>query len=109
MRTVAQLLQHGSVRRGRIGVAVQNLTADVAEAMGVPLGAGALIGSVQRASPAEYVGLKAGDVISAVEGDPINDANGLRNRIGLKQRGEAVDITFYRKDRVQTVRVRIGD
>ena len=106
---VAQLLQHGSVRRGRIGVAVQNLTADVAEAMGVPLEAGALIGSVQRASPADYVGLKAGDVISAVDGDPINDANGLRNRIGLKERGEAVDITFYRKDRVQTVRVTIGD
>jgi S1-C subfamily serine protease len=110
VRTVVdQLLKHGSVRRGRIGIAVQSATPDIARALGVPVERGAVIGSVEKGSPAEQAGLKSGDLITAIDGRDVKDANDVRNRIGLKERGTVVEMTFYRKEKVQSVKVTIGE
>ncbi len=110
VRTVVdQLLKHGTVRRGRIGITVQTVTADIATALGVPVERGAVIGSVEKGSPAEQAGLKSGDLITAINGRPIADANDVRNRIGLSERGTVVEMTFYRKEKLQTVKMSIGE
>jgi serine protease DegQ len=106
---VDQLLKHGAVKRGRIGIAVQTATPDIAKALGVPVESGAVIGSVEKGSPAETAGLKSGDVITALDGRPVADANDVRTRIGLTERGTTVTVTFYRKERLQTVPVTIGE
>ena len=106
---VDQLLQHGEVRRGRIGIAVQTVAPDIATALGVPVQRGAVIGSVEKGSPAEQAGLKSGDVITAIDGRQVTDSNDVRNRVGLKERGSSIEVTFYRKDRMQIVKVKLAD
>lgn len=106
---VDQLLKHGAVKRGRIGIAVQSATPDITKALGVPVERGAVIGSVEKGSPAEQAGLKAGDLITAIDGRPVTDANDVRNRVGLRELASTVDITFYRKDKVQAVKVTVGE
>ena len=105
---VDQLLKHGMVKRGRIGITVQTATPDIATALGAPVERGAVIGSVDKGSPAERAGLKSGDLITAINGRPVADANDVRNRIGLSERDSVVEITFYREDKLQTIKVTIG-
>ncbi len=104
-----QLLAHGEVRRGRIGIAVQTLTAALAKTLGAPVQRGAVIGSVEKGSPAEAGGLKAGDIITAIDGRPVADANDVRNRIGLRERGTTVELSTWRGGRSQTVKLTIAE
>ena len=106
---VDQLLKHGSVKRGRIGIAVQTATPEIAKALGVPIERGAVIGSIEKGSPAELAGLRSGDLITAIDGRDVTDANDVRTRIGLKERGSVVEITYYRKAQVQSVKLTIGE
>lgn len=102
-----QLIEHGEVRRGRIGIAVQDLTPDLAEALSIEESHGAVVGSVEQNSPAEQAGLQAGDVILAVNKRKITGAADLRNRVGLAQVGSQVEMEYLR-DRVRkTVTMRI--
>jgi serine protease DegQ len=109
-RTVMdQLLKYGEVRRGRIGVAVQTATPDIAKALGAPAQRGVVIGSVENNSPAEEAGLKAGDFIISIDGKPVADVNDVRNHVGLRERGSTVQVTYYRDGQTRTVNVRIGE
>ncbi|WOS66152.1 DegQ family serine endoprotease [Sinorhizobium fredii] len=102
-----QLIEHGEVRRGRIGISVQDLTPDLAEALSIEESYGAVVGSVEQNSPAAHAGLQAGDVIIAVNNRKITGSADLRNRIGLAQVGSQVEIEYLR-DRVRkTVTMRI--
>ncbi|MGN7735349.1 Do family serine endopeptidase [Ensifer sp. 22564] len=102
-----QLIEHGQVRRGRIGIAVQDLTPDLAEALGIAESYGAVVSSVEQHSPAEQAGLRAGDVIIAVNNRKITGSADLRNRVGLAKVGSEVEIESLR-DRVRrTVTMRI--
>ncbi|HXF54424.1 MAG TPA: DegQ family serine endoprotease [Hyphomicrobiaceae bacterium] len=103
-----QLVKHGEVRRGRIGISVQTLTHELAKALGAPVERGAVISAVERNSPAETAGLKAGDVILSIEGKQVGDANDVRNRIGLMERGREVKLTYYRAGRTATTTVKVG-
>jgi Do/DeqQ family serine protease len=103
-----QLLKHGEVRRGRLGVSVQPVTPDIAATLGVPGKRGALVGMVEKGSPAEQAGLRAGDVIVAMDGQPVLDANDVRNRIGLKERGSTVQMTVARMSETRTITVHVG-
>ena len=103
-----QLLKYGEVRRGRIGVAIQTATSDIAKALGAPVERGVVIGSVEKNSPAEQAGLKAGDLIVKIDGEPVAGVNDVRNRVGLRERGSTVEITFYREGKPHTVKVRVG-
>jgi Do/DeqQ family serine protease len=97
MKTVmAQLVKYGEVRRGVLGVNIQTLTPDIAESMELGDAQGALVSQVVDGSAAEKAGIKAGDVITAVNGKQVKDAAGLRNSIGLLSIGDRVDVTLLR-------------
>ncbi len=104
-----QLIRYGEVRRGRIGVAIQDLTPEIAEAMGIPGKRGAVVSRVEPNSPAAAAGLRPGDVIVAVDGKPVKSSTDLRNRIGLMERGQKVKLTLLRDGREKQVEVVIGE
>src|SRR5690348_9888760 len=79
---VAQLKDKGAVTRGWIGVQIQPVTDDIADSLGLKKAQGALVAEPQSGSPAEKSGIKAGDVIVAVNGEPVKDARALARRIG---------------------------
>ncbi|TCN25241.1 Do family serine endopeptidase [Sinorhizobium americanum] len=102
-----QLITHGEVRRGRIGISVQDLTPDLAEALSIEESSGAVVGSVEQNSPAARAGLQAGDVIIAVNNRKITGSADLRNRIGLAQVGSQVAIEYLRDRARNSVTMRI--
>ncbi|PWC54750.1 Do family serine endopeptidase [Azospirillum sp. TSO22-1] len=101
-----QLTEHGAVRRGRLGVAIQDLTPDLADSLNVTGDQGAVIAKVEAGSPAERAGIKTGDVVVAVDGRPIHSGTDLRNRIGLVRTGVPVQITLLRSGQERSITVR---
>jgi len=95
-QAMRQLITYGEVRRGRLGVAVQSLTPDLAEALSIDAKEGVVVNGVEPGSPAEKAGIKKGDVIVALRGEPIRSAQALRNRIGLAAVGTEVPLTVLR-------------
>jgi serine protease DegQ len=95
-QTMHQLIDYGEVRRGRLGVAVQSLTPDLAEALSLDAKEGVVVNGVEPASPAEKAGIKKGDVIVGFRGEPIKSAQDLRNRIGLTAVGTNAPLTVLR-------------
>ena len=98
-QAMRQLIDYGEVRRGRLGVAVQSLTPDLAEALSLDAKEGVVVNGVERGSPAERAGIKKGDVIVAFRGEPIKSAQDLRNRIGLAAVGTEAPLTVLRDGR----------
>jgi serine protease DegQ len=103
-----QLIRHGEVRRGRLGVTIADLTPDLAAKLGLGEIRGALIAQVERNSPAQRAGLEEGDVVLALDGQPIQGSTHLRNRIGLTPIGTEVKLTVRRGAAEREVRVRIS-
>lgn len=102
-----QLLRFGHVRRGRIGVVIQDVTPPLAEAMGLDAQQGALIAQVERGSPADRAGLRPGDVVLSVDGVPVKSSADLRNRIGLAEVGQTVALEVLRDGRRSRLDVKI--
>ena len=105
-RVMDQIVQHGHVRRGRIGVSIKDMTAP-ALATSTEGIVGALIADVRRGSPAEQVGIQKGDVIIAADGRTIRSAAQLRNKISLTQIGERLQLTLARKGAISDVSVEV--
>ncbi|WP_028006753.1 DegQ family serine endoprotease [Solimonas flava] len=106
---MTQLIDHGSVERGRIGVVGgQEVTPELAKALNLPSSRGALIGRVVPDSPAAKAGLKAGDLIVAANGKDITDFPQLRSIVGLMRVGDKVDFKLYRDGKLKNVTVTIG-
>lgn len=93
-----QLIDHGEVRRGRIGIGIQDVTPDLAEALGLGDLRGAVISNVEAGSPADHAGLQVGDVVTAVDGRAVHSSTDLRNRIGLTPAGASVKLSLVRND-----------
>jgi len=91
-----QLVAHGAVERGRIGVSIQDLTPDLAAAFGLNRLEGALITSIEPGSPAERAGLRRGDLVIELDGQEIRNATNLRNRVSLVRPGGAITLTVLR-------------
>jgi len=106
---MAQLLEHGEVRRGRLGVVIQDLTPELAEAADLDVRGGAVVTRVEPGSPAARAGLRQGDVIVQVNGLPIATATNLRNMIGLMPVGTRLDITLYRDGRRRSLTASVGE
>jgi Do/DeqQ family serine protease len=98
-----QIIEHGSVQRGLLGVNIQDLTPELADAMGVDLSRGALVARVFPNSSAEEAGIVEGDVITNVNSTPVADAADLRNAVGLMRIGETADLTIVRNGKEMTI------
>jgi serine protease Do/serine protease DegQ len=110
MKTVmSQLVKHGEVRRGVLGVNIQTLTPDIAQSMDLDNVQGALVSQVVEGSAAEKAGIKAGDIVTAVNGKVVKDAAGLRNAIGLLNIGDRVDVALLRDGKPRRVTAVIGE
>ena len=92
-----QLIEYGEVRRGMLGVIMQNLTPELARAFGLDLHQGVVISQVVENSAASKAGLKAGDVVSEINGKPVKSASAMRNMVGLMRVGEKMDIAVIRE------------
>lgn len=101
------LVQDGAVSRGQLGVAIQDLTPELAQAFSLDVTGGAVVARVEPGSPAERAGLRAGDVVTSVDGRRIRGASDLRNRVGLLRAGTEVELRLLRDGREQAMRVRI--
>lgn len=107
-RTVMeQLLKAGKVVRGWLGVYIQEVTPEMAEAFGLKEARGALVSEVMRGSPAARAGIKRGDVIVGYEGHPVKDVAELRILVAQTPPGRTVELELIRNGRPLKLRVRI--
>ena len=95
-KVMKQLIAHGKVERGSLGVDAQDLTPRIAQALGIKAANGALITDVLPGSPAAAAGLKPGDLVTRVNGDPVTDAQDLRNAQGLAPVGSTMVLSVDR-------------
>jgi Do/DeqQ family serine protease len=103
-----QLIEHGSVQRGRLGVMVQGVSAGLAKSLGLEEVSGALVSSVEKASPAAQAGIEQGDVIATLNGKTLRDSNDLRNRIASTRPGTEVELGVQRAGRKLTVHAKLA-
>jgi len=108
-RVMDQLVEYGDVQRGKIGIVGQTLTPELAEAFERGVEGGVVITKVIEGSPAEEAGLQPEDIITEVDGKPVDDMLLLRNHIGLKRIGEEVKLKVKRGNKTRTFTVTIGD
>jgi len=104
-----QLVQHGEVQRGRLGVRVQDLTPDLSQAFDIRQTRGAIITKVESGSMADKAGVKPGDVIVKANNRVINKGADLRNTIGLLRVGDRLSLDVMRGDKLSVITTRIGD
>ncbi len=102
-----QLISYGEVRRGRIGVGIQDITPALQEAMGLASRDGALVRQVEDDSPADKAGLKVGDVIVGFNGAKILDSDDIRNAVGAVERGSRAKISYIRDGKTRTTKIRV--
>lgn len=108
--SLKQILKHGEVKRGQIGVSIQDITPDLRKAFGLENGQqGVLITDVLDGTPAEKAGLKAGDVIVDVDGANTSSSGQLRSQIGIKSVGEKITVGVIRDNKRREYDVKIGD
>lgn len=108
--SIDQILKHGEVKRGRLGVIIQDLTPDLAEAFELDKQQrGVLIAEVQEDSAADEAGLKAGDVVISLDGKSVESSAKLRNEIGLRRIGDNLKITVLRDGRTKVIKAEVGE
>jgi S1-C subfamily serine protease len=106
---MTQLVDHGTVRRGMLGVTIQPVTSDIARSLGLDTVRGALVNGVQPESPAAAAGLKRGDVITRVNGEEVRDGNELRNRVAQALPGTKLPLDVVRGGKPQAITVTVGE
>ncbi|CAN5706964.1 serine protease HtrA [soil metagenome] len=98
-----QLIQNGKVRRGMLGINIQNINQDLAQGLGLKDTKGVLVSNVRSGSAADKAGLKRGDVITAINGETVEDANVLRNKVAGTLPGNEIKIKITRDGNEQEV------
>jgi Do/DeqQ family serine protease len=106
-RVTAQLAEYGEVRRGRLGVGIQDVTPDLAKALGLGVEAGAIVTQVEPSSAASRAGVKVDDVVVDLDGAKVLGAADLRNSIGLTPIGTEVALGLVRDGRRQTIKLKV--
>ena len=107
--SMAQIIEYGEVRRGQIGVGIQDITPELRDAFNLKKGEfGVLVTNVFEDTPAAKSGLETGDIIIEVDGQQTRSAAQLRSRIGIKQVGDEVRLKFLRDGKTIERKVEIG-
>ncbi|MBC7898539.1 MAG: Do family serine endopeptidase [Saprospiraceae bacterium] len=104
-----QLLKDGRVRRGMLGVRIQNITDDTAKALDLKEKSGVLISEVSSSGAAEKAGMKRGDIITAINGEKIEDSNVLRNKIAGTLPGTEIRLTVLRDGKAQDLTATLAE
>ena len=95
-KVATDIIRFGKVRRGYIGVQIQNVDATLAKANGLSKPMGVFVGQVERGSAGEAAGVKDGDVILTVDGKDVNTSNQLQTIVASKYPGESVTLKIFR-------------
>jgi len=105
-----QIVEHGEVRRGLIGIGIQEITPELREAFKLENGQmGVLVTNVVDGSPAEEAGIKAGDIVLSVDGKKTQSSGNLRSAIGVKSIGDKVKVTVLRDGKKKRLNVKVGE
>ena len=109
VRVSDQLRSSGRVSRGRIGVQIEPVTKEVAEASGLGKPQGALVRGIERDSPAEKAGVQAGDIITQFDGKPIEKTSDLPRQVGNTKPGSKSTVTVFRKGASKDLAITIAE
>jgi serine protease Do len=102
-----QLRTSGKVTRSQLGVTIQPVTADMAESLGLRDATGVIVSNVNPGSAAARAGLKAGDVITSFDGQPVRDFNALRNRVAAMRPGSEANLVIIRDGSEKRLTVKV--
>ena len=108
-RIVRQLVKSGKVTRGYLGVVIQDLTPGLAEQFKIIGTKGAVVNQVTKDAPADKAGLKLGDIITHLNGQPVDDTGQLRNRVAGTDPGTKAELTIVRDGKTRTLPVTVGE
>ncbi|PHS73258.1 MAG: serine endoprotease DegQ [Cycloclasticus sp.] len=103
-----QLVKFGKVNRGQLGISVQDLTHELAQAFNVSIKRGVIISQVDANSPAQKAGLRPGDIVLSVNGRATKNSSSLRNNLGLLSIGDKATLQILRNGEQQQVTIKIG-
>jgi len=92
-----------------LGVTIQSVDADLASSLNLPAARGAIVTSVTVGGPAERAGVKRGDVVTAINSQPVIDSNSLRNQVASMKPGSTVNVTVARNGRDQNIQVALAE
>ncbi len=104
-----ELVKTGKVRRGFLGIGIQNVDEDLAQKFGLTDSKGALVSQVNKNSPAEKAGIKLGDVIVRYNGKKIEDTRQLRNLVAATAPNEKAEVTVFRDGKERPFKVAVGE
>ena len=106
-QVVSDLIDDGNIERGWLGVQIQPVTDDIAESLGLSEDAGALVSEPQNGSPAEKAGIKAGDVITGVDGETVKSPRELARKIAGMDPGKTAEVTIWRNGATQQLDIEL--
>ncbi len=106
--TVAQLMENGSVTRGWLGIQLQEVTTEIAAALGLKERGGVLVADVIDGTPAQKSGLMDGDVILGIAGEDVRNSNELSRRVASYQPGKEVELKIQREGKIRNLKVKLG-
>ncbi len=107
-KVLSEIVTFGFVKRGWLGIEPQDLTADLARAFGLERVRGVIIAGIMRDGPGAKGGLKVGDIVQTIAGQPVNDTQRLMARIAASVPGETVELGIYRNGRTQALTMTLG-
>jgi len=107
-KVVAELMKDGSIQHGFIGVEIQPVTADIADAIGLRQAEGALIAGVNDGTPAARAGLKAGDIVTALGGSPIKSPRDLSRMVADLSPGTSKSLSVWRTGKTRDLSITVG-
>ncbi len=104
-----QLVEHGRVRRGKLGVVIQELNQTLAESFGLERPHGALVSAIERGGPADKAGVKAGDVIVGVDGRAVERSSELPALVAAIEPGKTASLSIWRDRAERSIAVKVGE
>ncbi|WP_293644549.1 Do family serine endopeptidase [Thiolapillus sp.] len=105
---VSQLAQYGEVQRGQLGVVMQDMTRELADAFGISHHHGAVVTQVLPGSAADKAGLISGDIIIAIDGKDVSDGGALRNAVGMLRAGSTIKLKVIRDGKRKNISAKIA-